>query len=80
MVRHHHEHWDGTGYPDGLKGGDIPLTARVLCIADAFTALTSRRSFRPQLSEQQALEVMQQEAGTTFDPELLLTFRSLIEI
>ena len=79
MVRHHHEHWDGTGYPDGLRGDNIPLTARVLCIADAFTALTSRRSFRAQLTDQQALDVMQKEAGTTFDPALFRSFRALIE-
>ena len=79
MVRHHHEHWDGTGYPDGLRGDDIPLTARVLCIADAFTALTSRRSFRAQLTHQQALHVMQMEAGTTFDPALFRSFRALLE-
>lgn len=79
MVRHHHEHWDGTGYPDRLRGEDIPLTARVLCIADAFTALTSRRSFRPSMSEQQALEQMERDAGRVFDPELFRTFRALIE-
>ncbi|MEX2284721.1 MAG: HD domain-containing phosphohydrolase [Gemmatimonadota bacterium] len=79
MVRHHHEHWDGTGYPDGLAGEDIPVAARVLCIADAFTALTSKRSFRPQMSQQQALETMEREVGRTFDPVLFKNFRALIE-
>lgn len=79
MVRHHHEHWDGTGYPDGLCGEAIPLSARVLCIADAFTALTSRRSFRSPMSECQALETMEQEAGRTFDPALFRSFRKLVE-
>ena len=79
MVRHHHEHWDGTGYPDQLRGEDIPLTARVLCLADAFTALTSRRSFRPSMTEQQALELMERDAGRVFDPELFRTFRAIIE-
>jgi HD-GYP domain-containing protein (c-di-GMP phosphodiesterase class II) len=79
MVRHHHEHWDGNGYPDRLSGSDIPLAARVLCIADAFTALTSHRSFRKQMSEEQALEVMEKEAGRTFDPQLLPVFRALLE-
>jgi HD-GYP domain-containing protein (c-di-GMP phosphodiesterase class II) len=79
MVRHHHEHWDGTGYPDALAGENIPLSARMLCIADAFTALTSRRSHRKSYTQKQALDVMQQEAGKTFDPQLFATFRSIIE-
>jgi HD-GYP domain-containing protein (c-di-GMP phosphodiesterase class II) len=79
MVRHHHEHWDGTGYPDALAGEQIPLAARVLCIADAFTALTSRRTYRKQYSQQEALDIMAAEAGTTFDPELFATFRRMVE-
>ncbi len=79
MVRHHHEHWDGAGYPDALAGEQIPLSARVLCIADAFTALTSQRSHRKAYSQDQALSVMEVEAGTTFDPELFRIFRSLVE-
>ena len=79
MVRHHHEHWDGTGYPDGLAGDQIPLTARVLAIADAFTALTSRRSYRRKMTDQEALDVMQREAGQKFDPTLFRSFRVLIE-
>jgi HD-GYP domain-containing protein (c-di-GMP phosphodiesterase class II) len=78
MVKHHHEHWDGSGYPDALAGEQIPLSARVLCIADAFTALTSQRSHRKAYSTIDALGVMAQEAGTTFDPELFRIFRSLI--
>jgi HD-GYP domain-containing protein (c-di-GMP phosphodiesterase class II) len=79
MVRHHHEHWDGSGYPDGVAGEEIPFSARVLCIADAFTALTSRRSHRKPYTQKQALEIMEQEAGKTFDPTLFATFRALIE-
>jgi HD-GYP domain-containing protein (c-di-GMP phosphodiesterase class II)/uncharacterized protein HemY len=79
MVRHHHEHFDGTGYPDALAGDQIPLSARVLCIADAFTALTSRRNHRKQYSTPEALHIMQQEAGTTFDPGLFQIFRTLVE-
>jgi HD-GYP domain-containing protein (c-di-GMP phosphodiesterase class II) len=79
MVRHHHERWDGTGYPDRLQGEAIPLTARILCIADAFTALTSRRSFRPSMTEAQALEQMERDAGRVFDPALFRTFRNIIE-
>jgi HD-GYP domain-containing protein (c-di-GMP phosphodiesterase class II) len=79
MVRHHHEHWDGTGYPDRLSGADIPVAARILCIADAFTALTSHRSFRKRLSDAEALVVMENEAGKTFDPELFQRFRALVQ-
>ncbi len=79
MVRHHHERWDGTGYPDALAGERIPLSARVLCIADAFTALTSQRTHRKAYKQDEALAIMAQEAGTTFDPELFRTFKALIE-
>ena len=79
MVRHHHEHWDGTGYPDGLAGEEIPLSARLLCMADAFTALTSSRSHRKPYTQKQALDIMALEAGATFDPQLFATFRALIE-
>jgi HD-GYP domain-containing protein (c-di-GMP phosphodiesterase class II)/Tfp pilus assembly protein PilF len=80
MVRHHHEHWDGTGYPAALSGEEIPMAARVLCIADAFTALTSRRTYRKQYSEQEALDIMAAEAGKTFDPALFTTFRNIVEV
>jgi HD-GYP domain-containing protein (c-di-GMP phosphodiesterase class II) len=79
MVRHHHEHFDGTGYPDALAGEQIPLSARVLCIADAFTALTSRRPFRKQHSAAEALHIMERESGSTFDPALFQVFRTLVE-
>jgi HD-GYP domain-containing protein (c-di-GMP phosphodiesterase class II)/Tfp pilus assembly protein PilF len=79
MVRHHHESWDGTGYPDALSGEQIPLSARILCLADSFTALTSRRSHRKQYSAQEALAIMAKEAGQKFDPALFVTFRTLVE-
>jgi putative two-component system response regulator len=79
MVRHHHECWDGTGYPDALSGEQIPLAARILCLADSFTALTSRRSHRKQYSTPEALEIMATEAGKKFDPTLFATFRMLVE-
>ena len=69
-VRSHHERWDGTGYPDGLKGEDIPLPGRILAIADAFDAMTSARSYRPTRTVRQALEQIEQNAGTQFDPHL----------
>jgi putative nucleotidyltransferase with HDIG domain len=79
MVRNHHEHWDGTGYPDRLGGEDIPMTARILCIADIFDALTSDRSYRPAYDVKEALDIMQSEAGSKIDPAMFVTFRAMIE-
>jgi HD-GYP domain-containing protein (c-di-GMP phosphodiesterase class II) len=73
-VRHHHERWDGTGYPDGLAGEEIPIEARLLGVADAFDAMTSDRSYRPALSVDQALAELQRCAGSQFDPELAEAF------
>ncbi len=79
MVRHHHEHWAGTGYPDGLTGDEIPLPARVLCIADVYDALTSERSYRMAHSPRRALSLMEEGAGTVFDPGLFRTFKGLVQ-
>ena len=74
MIRHHHERWDGAGYPDGLAGEEIPVAARVLCIADVFDALTSTRIYRPAYSVDAALRIMSSERGGAFDPWLLDLF------
>ena len=79
MIRNHHEHFDGTGYPDALRGDEIPMAARILCIADAYDALTTDRSFRPAFSSEQALHIMQSESGRIFDPNMFAVFRRLIE-
>jgi putative nucleotidyltransferase with HDIG domain len=79
MVRSHHEHWVGTGYPDGLAGETIPLHARILCLADVFDALTSDRSYRPAVLRDDALRIMEQDAGRIFDPALFPIFRRLVE-
>jgi HD-GYP domain-containing protein (c-di-GMP phosphodiesterase class II) len=79
MIRNHHEHFDGTGYPDALRGDEIPMAARILCIADAFDALTSDRSYRPAFSTEQALHVMQSESGRVFDPNMFDVFKRLME-
>ncbi|HEX7048668.1 MAG TPA: HD domain-containing phosphohydrolase [Longimicrobiales bacterium] len=79
MVRGLHEHWDGGGYPDGLRGEEIPLSGRILCIADVYVALTMARSYRPALSREEALRVMAQEAGRVLDPGLFAKFRKLAE-
>lgn len=73
-VLHHHERWDGAGYPHGLGGEEIPIEARLLGVADAFDAMTSERSYRPTLSVDQALAELQRCAGSQFDPGLAATF------
>jgi diguanylate cyclase (GGDEF)-like protein/putative nucleotidyltransferase with HDIG domain len=74
IVKHHHEKWDGQGYPSGLKGEEIPFGARILTIVDCFEALTTNRPHRRRYQRQQALELMRGEAGRTFDPALLEVF------
>jgi response regulator RpfG family c-di-GMP phosphodiesterase len=73
-VRHHHERFDGNGYPDGLKGEQIPLPARLLAVADTFDALCSERPYRPAYSTEQALEEMRKVAGSQLDPDLTDAF------
>ena len=74
IVRGHHERWDGTGYPDRLKGEEIPLLARVVSVADAFDAMTSDRPYRPGMSIETAFAELQSGAGRQFDPTLIAAF------
>lgn len=74
IVKHHHERYDGTGYPDGLKGEQIPLSARVVCIIDAWDAMTGKRAYRNQLSYIQAIDELKRGQGTQFDPSLVNEF------
>ena len=74
VVRYHHERWDGMGYPDQLKGEDIPLLARVTSIADAFDAMTSTRSYRPAMDLEIAYQQIVDGSGTQFDPNLVEVF------
>lgn len=76
MIRSHHERWDGNGYPDGLSGEAIPLTARILRFADVFDALTTTRSYRAPLTAEQALKIMEEDSGG-FDPALFEIFHEL---
>ncbi len=79
IVRHHHENWDGTGYPDGLKGTDIPLGARILSVVDCFDALTSDRPYRPRMTDEQALAILKERRGTMYDAVVVDTFMSAHE-
>ncbi len=74
LIRHHHERWDGSGYPDGLAGGAIPLGARVIAVADVYDALTSERPYRRALPHAAAVEHLVAEAGRTLDPEVVAAF------
>jgi putative nucleotidyltransferase with HDIG domain len=78
MVRGHHERWDGRGYPDGLAGDDIALSARITCVADVFDALTTDRPYRPAFTLEESLSMMAANSGKMFDPELFARFEQLI--
>ena len=74
VVRHHHERWDGTGYPDGLAGHDIPFAARVLALADTLDAMTSARAYRDEIPWDQAVAGIRSFSGTQFDPQVVAAF------
>jgi len=77
VIRSHHERWDGSGYPDGLAGEDIPLSARVFAVADTLDALTTRRPYREPSSIAEARAVIYAGSGTHFDPDVIIAFRAL---
>ncbi len=79
LVRHHHERYDGAGYPDGLKGEEIPLLARIIAIADSFDAMTSDRPYRKGMSKEKALSEIQKGAGTQYDSSLATNFVSMMQ-
>ncbi len=79
-VLYHHEAWNGQGYPAGLKGEDIPVSARILAIADIYDALTSLRPYKPPLTKVEAREWMSEGSGTYFDPAILQAFLRLLDI
>ena len=73
-VRHHHERWDGGGYPFGLAGEEIPLLARLMAVADAFSAMTTDRPYRKGMGAPQALAILARGAGTQWDPACVRAF------
>jgi response regulator RpfG family c-di-GMP phosphodiesterase len=77
VIRHHHERWDGTGYPDGLAGDAIPISARIFAVADTLDALTTHRPYRRASSIAQARVIILQAVGTHFDPSVIEAFKHL---
>jgi len=74
VVRHHHERWDGRGYPDGLKGDEIPITARILTISDCFDAVREERQYRKAMTRGEAINMIKEGSGSVFDPALVAAF------
>ena len=78
IVENHHENWDGTGYPNKIAGDNIPIESQIILIIDAFCALTQKRAYRPKMSTEQALEIIQSESGKKWNPQLVDAFVSMI--
>lgn len=74
IIRHHHEHWNGNGYPDGIAGQDIPLGSRIIAVADAFDAMTSDRPYRRAMASSTAFEEIRRNSGSQFDPHVVEAF------
>ncbi len=79
IVRHHHENWDGTGYPDGVKGEDIPIGARILAVVDCYDALTSDRPYRRALGAAEAFDIVESRRGSMYDPAIVDAFREICQ-
>ncbi len=79
IIRHHHERFDGKGYPEGLSGENIPIGARIIAVCDTFDAITSKRPYRDKKSDEEALKIIKESAGTQLDPKIVLTFLKVIE-
>ena len=79
-ILHHHEKYDGSGYPDGIKNGDIPFNARIIAVADAFDAMTTDRPYRKGLPLEEAIRRLKKDSGTHFDPEIVQAFLDVLEV
>lgn len=78
-IQHHHEHFDGTGYPDGLKGEHIPLGARIIGLSDSYESMISERPYRRPLSKEEAKKELMRCSGKQFDPHLIPIFLGILE-
>ena len=78
MIRHHHERWDGHGYPEGLRETAIPIGSRIICLSEAYEVMTSGKGYRPPQGFRQVLEELENEAGAQFDPKVVEAFRELM--
>ena len=79
-IRHHHERWDGRGYPDQLAGEDIPLLGRLMAVPDAFSAMTTDRPYRKGLSVSEAVKRLREGVGTQFDPTMVVAFIRALDV
>ncbi len=79
LVQHHHERFDGQGYPDGLKGEDIPIGARIIAVADSYQAMIEERAYRPALPVEQALQELKDKSGSQFDPQVVQAFLGIVQ-
>jgi len=80
IVRHEHEHWDGSGYPDRLRGHNIPIGSRIILACDAYEAMTTPRPYRPAMSREQAIDELRAGSGTTYDPDVVDALLDLLGV
>jgi len=79
LILHHHEWWNGKGYPDGLKDEAIPIGARIVAIADVYEALTSKRPYHRAYSKKEAISIIKKNSGTQFDPKIVKVFLDILK-